>query len=146
MGFIKIIFKRTLDQLRLKVYPKDMMMSGECVFPQFCLITMKISNNGPALQLSDGSVLQLHVTAQFYLENKGKYILEVWGHSDPKDTKSRETEPPPFGSSFYIFFFPPPGPAYVNWGSQKCFSFYLRSSLWSLDFALFYFHRLFPSE
>ena len=28
-------------------------------------------------QLSDRSVLQLHVTAQFYLENKGKYILEV---------------------------------------------------------------------
>ena len=28
-------------------------------------------------QLLDRSVLQLHVTAQFYLENKGKYILEV---------------------------------------------------------------------
>ena len=28
-------------------------------------------------QLSDRSVLQLHVTAQFYLENKGKVISEV---------------------------------------------------------------------
>ena len=28
-------------------------------------------------QLLDGPVLQLRVTAQFYLENKGKYILEV---------------------------------------------------------------------
>ena len=28
-------------------------------------------------QLLDKSVLQLHVTAQFYLENKGKYILEA---------------------------------------------------------------------
>ena len=28
-------------------------------------------------QLSHRSVLQLHVTAQFYLENKGKYILEA---------------------------------------------------------------------
>ena len=28
-------------------------------------------------QLSDGPVLQLHVTAQFYLENKGKYIVKV---------------------------------------------------------------------
>ena len=27
-------------------------------------------------QLSNRSVLQLRVTAQFYLENKGKYILE----------------------------------------------------------------------
>ena len=27
-------------------------------------------------QLLDGPVLQLRVTAQFYLENKGKYILE----------------------------------------------------------------------
>ena len=28
-------------------------------------------------QLSDGPVLLLHVTAQFYLENKGKYNLEA---------------------------------------------------------------------
>ena len=70
-----------------------MMMSGECVFPQFCLITMKISNNGPALQLSDGSVLQLQVTAQFYLENKGKYTLEAWGHDDPKRKEKREESP-----------------------------------------------------
>ena len=28
-------------------------------------------------QLSDRSALQLRVTAQFYLENKGKYILEA---------------------------------------------------------------------
>ena len=28
-------------------------------------------------QLSNRSVLQLRVTAQFYLENKGKYILEA---------------------------------------------------------------------
>ena len=32
---------------------------------------------GPALQLLDGLVLQLHATAQFYLESKGKYILEA---------------------------------------------------------------------
>jgi len=28
-------------------------------------------------QLSDGPVLQLHVTAQFYLENKEKYTIEA---------------------------------------------------------------------
>ena len=33
--------------------------------------------NVKALGASQLSVLQLHVTAQFYLENKGKYILEV---------------------------------------------------------------------
>ena len=31
-------------------------------------------------------------TDQSYLENKGKYILEVCGHADPKDTKRRERE------------------------------------------------------
>ena len=58
-------------------------------------------------QLSDGPVLQLRVTAQFYLENKGKYILEAWGHADRKGTKRH---PWPFGSSLYVFS-PPPGPA-----------------------------------
>ena len=31
----------------------------------------------PVLQLSDGPVLQFRVTVQFYLESKGKYILEA---------------------------------------------------------------------
>ena len=39
------------------------------------------------LQLLERSVLQLCVTAKFYLENKGIYILEARGHADPKDTK-----------------------------------------------------------
>ena len=43
-------------------------------------------------QLLDGSVLQLRVTAQFYLENKGKYILEVWEHANPKDVKRKKRE------------------------------------------------------
>jgi len=34
-------------------------------------------------------MLQLRVTAQFNLENKGKYILEALGHADPKDMKKR---------------------------------------------------------
>ena len=52
--------------------------------------------------------------------------------------------PWPFGSSFYMFF-PPLGLPYVNWPSQKCCLFYLRSSLWSLGLPLFYFRRVFPS-
>ena len=51
-----------------------------------------------------------------------------------------------FDSSFYMFFLllllslP-----YVNWTSQEGWLFYLRSSLWSSDLPLFYFHQLFPS-
>ena len=52
------------------------------------------------LQLSDRSMSQLRVTAQFYLENKGKYILKAWkgypilhqGYADSKDAKRRERE------------------------------------------------------
>ena len=91
------------------------MMSGECVCPQFCLITTKIWNDGPALQLLDGSVLQLLVTAQFYLENKGNYTLKAWGHDDPKDAERRERNLQSFGSSFYVFS-PTPGPVLCKLG------------------------------
>ena len=37
------------------------------------------------------------------------------------------------------------GLSYVNWASQECCLFYLRSSLWSSDLPLFYFHWLFSS-
>lgn len=70
----------------------------------------------PVSQLSDGPGLQLRVTAQFYLENKGKYIL----HDDPKDVKRRERETPGtevftlfLRLSFVLFswaFLPPPHP------------------------------------
>ena len=39
---------------------------------------------------------------------------------------------------FYIFLLPL-GLPYVNWASQVCCLFYLRSSLWSPDLPLFYF-------
>ena len=47
-------------------------------------------------------------TAQFYLENKGKYILEAWGHANPKDAEKREREctrerPPAFWLLFLCF-------------------------------------------
>ena len=37
------------------------------------------------------------------------------------------------------------GLSYVNWASQECCLFYLRSSLWSSDLLLFYFRGPFPS-
>ena len=67
--------------------------------------------DGAAVQPPNGSVLQLHATVQFYLESKGKYILEAWRPADPKDQERREAPPPNFGSSFYMFFSPTPGPA-----------------------------------
>ena len=63
----------------------------------------------------------------------------------PIQKTQRETQSPPnFGSSFYFFFLLPWGLPYINWASQKCCLFYLRS-FWSSDLPLFYFHRLFPS-
>jgi len=48
-----------------------------------------------------------------------------------------------FGSSFYVFLFL--GLSCVNWASQECCLFYLRSSLQSSDLPLFYFSGLFSS-
>ena len=110
-------------------------------FPWFCLITIKIWING---QTSITALGWTSVTAQFYLQSKGKYILEAWGHSDPKDVKKREALGPIL-TPLFICFSSPLGLCYVNWASQECCLFCLRSSLWSSDLPLYYFHRLFPS-
>ena len=80
------------------------------------------------LQLLDRLVLPLRVTAQFYLENKGKYILEAEGMPTQKTwsgERGRESvggqgghggADRPFGSAFYVFFPPTPGPALCNLG------------------------------
>ena len=46
---------------------------------------------------------------------------------------------------FFICFFLPLGVPYLNWASQECCLFYVRSSIQSSDLLLFYFCRLFPS-
>ena len=101
--------------------------------------------DGPVLQLSDGLVLQFHVTTQFYLESKGKIHPQGMRACLPKRLQEKRGPWPSFGSSFYMFFLFPLGLPYVNWASQECCLFYLRSSLRSLGLALFYFPRLFPS-
>ena len=106
-------------------------------------------------QLSDSPCYSSR-TDQFYLENKIKYILDAWGRADPRDTKrerereERDREPPrerqtycPLAPLFIYFFFPLCLPS-VNWASQECSLFYLRSSLWSSGLPLFYFSGLFP--
>ena len=45
----------------------------------------------------------------------------------------------------FLYVFLSLGLYYVNWASQECCLFYLRSSLWSSDLPLFYFCGLFPS-
>jgi len=62
--------------------------------------------DGPVLQPLDGPVLQPHVTVQFYLESKGKYILEACGWANPKESK--RSPQPNFGPTFYMFFFSSP--------------------------------------
>jgi len=109
----------------------------------------------PSMHHSSWTVLQLRITAQFYLENKGKFILEEWGHANPKDVKRREREtetqstpervsPGPLAPLFYMFFLLL-GLPYVSWASQVCSLFYLRPSLWSSNLPLFYFPWAFPS-
>ena len=88
------------------------------------------------------SVLQL----SFIQKIKGKKSLRCEGMLTQKTRREdRERHPQPFGSSFYMFFLLPLGLLYVNWASQECCLFYLKSSFWSLDLPLFYFCGLFPS-
>ena len=82
------------------------------------------ATDAPELQPLDAPVLQLCVTAQFYLKCKGKYILEA--EEMPTQKIQREKRP-----------LLPRGLLYVKWASQGCCLFYLRSSLRSSDF---YFH------
>ena len=86
------------------------------------------------------SMLQL----SFILKIKGKYILEAWGHADPKDVKRRERAPALWLLFSYVFS-PAPGPPCVNWASQERCLFSLRPSLQFLDLPLFSFRKLFPS-
>ena len=56
-----------------------------------------------------------------------------------------ERETPSPLAPLFTWCFLPLGLPYVNWASQECCLFYLRSSFRSLDLRLFCFHGLFPS-
>ena len=135
------------------------MLKCNCLLhPEFCIILLggcnflSLSHHNKNLKRqklkasachSSHTVLQLCVTAQFYLENKGKYILQPWGHTNPKDTKRRERvrarvwdETPGPLAPLGICFLLPLGLHYVSWASQECCLFYLRSLLWSSDLPL----------
>ena len=59
-------------------------------------------------------------------------------------TCRRELPAPSPLAPLFLCFFLPDLPC-VNWASQECPLFCRRSSLWSSDIPLFYFHGLFPS-
>ena len=107
----------------------DEIVKGECNFLSSVSLQQKFEMADQGYSL---------VTAQFYLASKGKYILELWGWSDPQEEPRLN-----FGSFFYVFFSSPL--PYVNWDSQEGCLFHLRFSLWSSEFLLFHFRRLFFS-
>ena len=90
--------------------------------------------------------LQLRVQLSFIQKVKENTSSR---HDGMPIQKTRREERPPaqFWLLFlYVFFFLLPlGLPYVNWASQECCLFYLRSSLQSSDLSLFYFRGLFPS-
>ena len=134
-------------------------LSGKCLISSVLSRHNKRWSDEPALQLSDRPVSQLHFTAQFHLENKGKYILEAWGHKNPKTQREerehpRRRETPGLLAPLFICFFLPLGLPYVNWASQECCFFlpevlgpsflYLRGLFPSLSFSHRHSGLLFP--
>ena len=108
------------------------------------------------LQLLDISVLQLRVTALFYLENSRRIHPPSVRACRPKDVnqssgereRQRERERALWLLLWLLFLYVfslPLGLPYVNWASQDCCFFYLWSSLRSSELPLFYFCGLFPS-
>ena len=90
---------------------------------------------------------QISVTALFYLEDSRKIHLCGVRARPSKDTRrvpqrtgERELALAPLCICLSLM-----GLSYVNWASQECCLFYLRSSLGSLDLLWFYFRGLFPS-
>ena len=137
--------------------------------PQFCLITTKIwsdRHQSPQRVTALGSrtdrviaLRQISVSAPCHSsilfrkqqENpssrrKGeeKRVGECSSVRRGEAGREREKKPLAPGHLFLCFFLPL-GLPYVNWASQERCLFYLRSSLWSWDLPLFYFHRVFPS-
>ena len=96
------------------------------------------------LWLLDKSVLQLSVTALFYLEDSRKINLQGVRAHRFKDTRrapqcAGERERESWLWFFYLYVYLSLGLSYVNWATQECCLFYLRSSFWSSDLLLFYF-------
>ena len=89
-------------------------------------------------------MLQLHVTVLFYLENSRKIHLRGPAQGVGGVGAWRERALALWLLFLYVFFlFLPLGLPYVNWASQECCLFYLRSLPLSLDLPLIYFCQFF---
>ena len=91
------------------------------------------------------------VIAQCYssiLEDSRK--IHLWGvrarrSKDTRRAPQRAGERQSWLWLLYLYVYLSLGLSYVNWASQECCLFYLRSSLRSSDLLLFHFRGLFPS-
>ena len=94
---------------------------------------------------------QISVTALFYLEDSRK--IHLWGVRARRSKDTRRRAPQLVGGRereswlwlFYLYVYLSLGLSCVNWASQECCLFYLRSSLRFSDLLLFHFCGLFPS-
>ena len=90
-------------------------------------------------EVKDRPLLQLYVTAQFYLASKGKYILKARGQANTKDSKKIEDCDLILAPLFMYFSLLPPELALCKLGWPGRLFFYLTCSLQSSDLPLFYF-------
>ena len=92
-------------------------------------------------------MLQLSVTALFYLEDSRKTHLRGVRACRSKDARGRAPQRSERERALCLLFLlpSPPGLSCVNWASQECCLFYLRSSLRSSDLPFFSFPGLFSS-
>ena len=123
---------------------KKTLLSWECVISSVlsCHNNLKQQpSDRPCPSSQTDQCYSFCVTAQFYLENKGKYILEAWGHANPKDMKRRERERPlALRLLFLHVFSPPPRPVLCKLGlarSAVCSTWGSHSSPWNFLCSIF---------
>ena len=75
---------------------------------------------------------------------EAKRVEECGGEGEREGEKENEKEKSLWLLLLYVFSSTWACPVQIGL-SQECCLFYLKSSLWSLDLLLFFFHGLFPS-
>ena len=111
-------------------------LSGECAISSVCLTTAKIWSGGWTSVMAPcySSVL---VRKQRNVHPPGMRAGQNKRHEEKRS-------PSPQFWHLFLCFFSSTGPALSKLGWPGGL-FYLRSSPWSSDHSLFYFHRFFPS-
>ena len=102
-------------------------------FPQFCLITAKIWSDGR-------TSVRAPCYSSVLFRKQRKIHPQVGGVGSTQKTQKRSPAPSILAPLLLLLGLP-----CVNWACQEGSLFYLRSSLWSSDLPLFYFHGLSPA-